>query len=132
MDQDLSALIIQLKSLCIRETRILEQLKQMRVQETRVIQQIEGAKERRCQLQAIIQEAHRLPPPVVVQVPVVVQEGIIQADPFIIGQWVCIHNEVRRCRSQLAIMEADQRVTVTNYDQLLDKVSTVTENGFHT
>jgi len=131
MDQDLSVLIIQLKSLHIRETRILEQLERMRVQETRVIQQIEGAREHRCQLQGIIQEAHRLPPPVAMQVPAVVQEEIIQADPFTIGQQVCIHNKVRRRHGQPAIMEADQRATVTNYDQLLDKVSIVTDNGFH-
>jgi len=144
MDEDLTGLIIQLKSLRLRETRILEQLERTRAQETRVIQQIEASRERRRQPHLVAQEVHRQPPPVVVQapvvirappvapLPVVVQEDIIQADLFIRGQRVRIHNEVRRRHRQPPINEGDRLATVTGYDRLLDKVEIVTDNGFHT
>jgi len=145
MDDNLSGLIIQLKSLRLRETRILEQLERTRAQETRVIQQIEASRERRRHPHLVVPEVHRQPPPppivqapVIVRAPpaapapVVVQEEIIQADPFIRGQRVRIHNEVRRRRGQPPVNEADRLATITDYDRLLDKVSIVTDNGFHT
>jgi len=130
MEEELLALIIQLKSLCLRETRILEQLRQTRAQETRVIQQIEGTRECRHQAHAVVQQVHQPappPPPLLV-----VQEEIIQADPFVRGQHVHIHNEVRRCQGQAVVTENNCRATVTGYNQLLDKVSIVTNNSFHT
>jgi len=133
MEEELSVLIIQLKSLRLRETRILEQLERTRAQETRVIQQIEGTRERRRQARvearAVVQQARQPEPP---PPPVIVPEEIIQADPFIIGQRVRIINEVRRRRGHPAVTENDRRATVTSYDRLLDKVSIVTDNGFHT
>jgi len=151
MDDDLSDLIIQLKSLRLRETRILEQLECTRAQEMRVIQQIEASRERRRHPHLVVPEVRRqLPPPPIVQAPVVVrapvairappaapvpmvtQEEIIQADPFIRGQRVHIHNKVRRRQGQPPVNKADRLATVTDYDRLLDKVSIVTDNGFHT
>jgi len=117
----------------------------MRVQETRVIQQIEASRECKRHPHLVVPEVHRQPPPLpIVQAPVaiqaplvapvhrVVQEEIIQADPFIRGQRVRIHNEVRRRRGQPPVNEGDRLATVTDYDRLLDKVSIVTDNGFHT
>jgi len=129
MEEELSILIIQLKSLRLRETRILEQLERTRAQETRVIQQIEGTRERRHQARAQVRVAAQppLPPP-----PPVIEEEIIQANLFVIGQRVRIINEVRRRCGQAAVTENDRRATVTDYDRLIDKVSIVTDNGFHT
>ena len=94
-----------------------------------MIQQIEGTRERRRQARAQVRVAAQPPPP---PPPPVIEEEIIQADPFVIGQRVRIINEVRRRRGQAAVTENDRRATVTDYDRLIDKVSIVTDNGFHT
>jgi len=109
MEEDLLVLIIQLKSLCLRETRILAQFERTRTQETRVIQQIEGMRECRHQAHTVAQPPPPLPP-------LVIKEEIIQANPFVVGQHVHIHNKVRRHHRQAAIMENDHRATVTGYD----------------
>ena len=108
-----------------------------------MIQQIEASRERRRQLHLVVQEVRRQPLPAIVQAPVIIQappiaplpavaqEEIIQADPFIRGKRVCIHNKVRRCRGQPPVNKGDRLATVTDYDRLLDKVSIVTDNGFH-
>jgi len=104
---DLSALIIQLTSLRLRETRILEQLEWTRAQETRVIQQIKGAQECRCPRWPVIQEVVAGPQPPPPLPLVVAQEEIIRTDPFFIGERVQIHNKVRRCAGHLPVTEAD-------------------------
>jgi len=90
-----------------------------------VIQQIEGAREHCHPWQAIVL--------LVVVIPQVVeQEEVIQANPFFIGECICVHNTVRRHPGQAAMTEADCRAVVIDYDQLLDKVSIITDNGFRT
>jgi len=93
-----------------------------------VIQQIEASRERRRQPHLVVQEVRRQPLPAIVQAPVIIQappiaplpavaqEEIIQADPFIRGQRVCIHNEVRRRRGQPPVNEGNRLATVTDYD----------------
>jgi len=88
MSDELPELILQLKSLRIRQARILQQLERAVAQETQVVRQIEDHTERRA-----VRASPRPPPPPPVAAPLA---PIDNAAGFEVGDRVIIHNEVKR------------------------------------
>jgi len=106
MGEDLMHLVIQLKSLCLKETQILEQLDRTRAQETQVIQQIKSAWEHRHSVE------------------------VVDCNTFEEMDGMRITNKVQRRVGCPPATEADRRGMVTSYDQELDKVYFTTNSGF--
>ena len=120
MSDELPELISQLKSLRIRQARILQQLERAVAQETQVVRQIEDHSGRRT-----VRTAPRPPPPAVVPAP-----PIDNAAGFEAGDRVIIHNEVKRRKGRPPVNIYDRRSVVTRVEG--DKIFITTDNGFAT
>jgi len=122
MSDELPELILQLKSLRIRQARILQQLERAVAQETQVVRQIEDHTERRA-----VRASPRPPPPPPVAAPL---DHIDNAAGFEVGDRVIIHNEVKRRKGRPPVNIYDRRAIVTGVEG--DKISITTDNGFAT
>jgi len=79
MSNDLADLILQLKSLCIRQARILQQLEQAIAQEGQVIHKIEDHRERQA-TQVVAQP----PPPIIKAPPPIVNATVLDVGDHIL------------------------------------------------
>jgi len=121
MSQNLDKLIMQLKSLHLRQSQILEELEHMIAEEGQVIRQI---------------EAKQGQPTLVYGTPYTTSTRGVAASVigrFIPGDHIYISNEVKQRKGYLPVLEVDQWATVICIDQNNpNKVFITTDNNIHT